>query len=231
VQSQRLIFDLPATKTLYADARGYVAVPPVTHDGRTRYEFDYSRTYYNRIEVGAVGYVHYGDRLMVSTFADYKSFAASYRDAAIDPTASDPAIHNLAQSLTHNDAGTREKAATLYDWVRHNIRYVSLFLGQSPAVPHKATDILANRYGDCKDYVALYGALLTAVGIENEPALIGLGAVYVLPSVPGYGAAAINHIITWGWESMPTPPLRVSNSAIWRLLKWTAQRCWSATAR
>jgi transglutaminase-like putative cysteine protease len=197
VQSQRLIFDLPATKTLYADARGYVAVPPVTHDGRTRYEFDYSRTYYNRIEVGAVGYVHYGDRLMVSTFADYKSFAASYRDAAIDPTASDPAIHNLAQSLTHNDAGTREKAATLYDWVRHNIRYVSLFLGQSPAVPHKATDILANRYGDCKDYVALYGALLTAVGIENEPALIGLGAVYVLPSVPGYGAAAINHIITW----------------------------------
>jgi transglutaminase-like putative cysteine protease len=197
VQSQKLIFDLPDGKTLYADARGYMAVPPVTRDGRTRYEFDYSRTYYNRIEAGAVGYVQYGDRLMVSTFPDYKSFAASYRDAAIDPTASDPAIRDLAQSLTRNDASAREKAATLYDWVRHNIRYVSLFLGQSPAVPHKAADILANRYGDCKDYVALYGALLAAVGIESEPALIGLGAVYVLPLVPGYGAAAINHIITW----------------------------------
>jgi transglutaminase-like putative cysteine protease len=197
VQSQKLIFDLPAGKTLYADARGYIAVPPVTRDGRTRYEFDYSKMYYDRIETGAVGYAQYGDRLMVSTFADYKSFAASYRDAAIDPTAGDPVILNLAQSLTRNDAGAREKAATLYDWVRHNIRYVSLFLGQSPAVPHKAADILAKRYGDCKDYVALFGALLSAVGIENEPALIGLGAVYVLPSVPGYGAAAINHIITW----------------------------------
>ena len=197
VQHQKLIFDLPAGKTLYADARGYTAVPPVTHDGRTRYEFDYSKVRYDRVEAGAVGYVQYGDRLMVSTFPDYKSFAASYRDAAIDPTANDPAIRHLAQSLTRNDAGAREKAATLYDWVRHNIRYVSLFLGQSPAVPHKAAEILANRYGDCKDYVALFGALLSAVGIENEPALVGLGAVYVLPSVPGYGAAAINHIITW----------------------------------
>ncbi|SAL20844.1 membrane protein [Caballeronia sordidicola] len=197
VQSQTLIFDLPEGKPLYADARGYTALPAVTRNGRTRYEFTYSDLHYDRVEAGAVGYVQYGDRLMVSTFADYKSFAASYRDAAIDPSANDPAIRNLAESLTRNDAGPREKAATLYDWVRHNIRYVSLYIGQSPAVPHKATEILANRYGDCKDYVALYGALLSAVGIENQPALIALGSVYTLPSVPGYGAAAVNHIITW----------------------------------
>ncbi len=41
VENQRLIFDLPANKPLYADARGYIAVPPVTQGGRTRYEFDY----------------------------------------------------------------------------------------------------------------------------------------------------------------------------------------------
>jgi transglutaminase-like putative cysteine protease len=197
VESQKLIFDLPSGKKLYADARGYVAVPPVTQDGRTRYEFDYSATHYDRIETGAVGYAQYGDRLMVSTFPDYKSFAESYRDAAIDGTANDPVIREFAQSLTRHDTDARAKAATLYDWVRHNIRYVSLFLGQSPAIPHKVTDILANRYGDCKDHVALYGALLAAVGIDSEPALIGLGPVYTLPSVPGYGAGAINHIITW----------------------------------
>ena len=197
VQSQTLVFDLPEDKPLYADARGYKALSPVTHNGRTRYEFAYSTLHYDRVEAGAVGYVQFGDRLMVSTFFDYKSFAASYRDGAIDPTANDPAIRNLAESLTRNNATSREKAATLYDWVRHNIRYVSLYLGQSPAVPHKASQILANRYGDCKDYVALYGALLSAAGIENEPALVALGSVYTLPSVPGYGASAINHIITW----------------------------------
>ncbi|MFT4505313.1 DUF3857 domain-containing transglutaminase family protein [Caballeronia sp. 15711] len=197
VEEQRLIFDLPADKPLYADARGYVAVPPVTQGGRTRYEFDYSRAHYDRVEAGSVGYAQYGDRLMVSTFPDYRSFAASYRDGTVDPSANDPAVRTLAQSLTRNESDPRAKAATLYDWVRHNIRYVSLFLGQSPAIPHRAADILANRYGDCKDYVALYGALLSAVGIENEPALIGLGSVYTLPSVPGYGGSAINHVITW----------------------------------
>jgi hypothetical protein len=103
----------------------------------------------------------------------------------------------LARSLTQNDADPRAKARTLYDWVRRNIRYVAMFIGQSPAVPHRVTEVLANRYGDCKDHVALFGALLDAVGIRNQPALIGLGSVYSLPTVPGYGSGAINHVITY----------------------------------
>ncbi|WP_350357447.1 DUF3857 and transglutaminase domain-containing protein [Paraburkholderia fungorum] len=197
VDSQKLIFDLPEDKKLYADARGYIALSPVTAHGRTRYEFDYSREHYARIETGAVGYATYGDRLMVSTFPDYAAFAASYREPAVDVTANDPSIRDLAQSLTRQDVDLRTKAKTLYDWVRRNVRYVSLYVGQSPAVPHKAVDILANRYGDCKDHVALYGALLAAVGIRSEAALISLGSVHTLPSVPGYGASAINHVITW----------------------------------
>ncbi|SAK65911.1 membrane protein [Caballeronia hypogeia] len=197
VLQQRLVFDLPADKPLYADARGYVAEPPVTQNGRTRYAFEYRRAHFARIEHGSVGYAQYGDRLMVTTFPDYASFAKSYRDAAADPGASDPAIRALAQSLTQNDTDDRAKAQTLYDWVRRHVRYVAMFIGQSPAVPHRVTEVLANRYGDCKDHVALYGALLDAAGIRNEPALIGLGSVYALPSVPGYGSGAINHIITW----------------------------------
>nr|WP_235012001.1 DUF3857 and transglutaminase domain-containing protein [Caballeronia catudaia] len=197
VLQQRLVFDLPADKPLYADARGYVAEPPVTENGRTRYAYAYRRERIARIEGGSVGYAQYGDRLMVSTFPDYARFAQSYRDAAVDPSASNPAVRALAESLTQNDADDRAKAKTLYDWVRRNIRYVAMFIGQSPAVPHRVTDVLANRYGDCKDHVALYGALLDAVSIRNEPALIGLGAVYTLPSVPGYGSGAINHVITW----------------------------------
>ncbi|KDR34844.1 membrane protein [Caballeronia grimmiae] len=197
VLDQRLVFDLPAAKPLYADARGFAADPPVTANGRTRYAFGYRRERVARIESGSVGYAQYGDRLMVSTFADYAAFAASYRGPAVDATATDPAIRALALSLTASDADARAKAKTLYDWVRRNIRYVAMFIGQSPAAPHRVTEVLANRYGDCKDHVALYGALLDAVGVRNEAALIGLGSVYALPSVPGYGAGAINHVITY----------------------------------
>jgi Domain of Unknown Function with PDB structure (DUF3857)/Transglutaminase-like superfamily len=194
---QQLIFDLPADVPLYADARGYVAEPPVTENGRTRYTFDYRHGAYAPLEAGAVGYATWGDRLMVSTTPDFATFAARYRDPAADSTTNDPAIVRLAQQLTAQTDDPRDKARILYDWVRFNIRYVALFLGETAAIPHKAADILRNRYGDCKDHVALYGALLAAVGIDSEAVLLNLGPVYTLPDVPGYGASAINHAITW----------------------------------
>jgi hypothetical protein len=197
VEQQRLIFDLPADVPLYADTRGYVAVPPVTQNGRTRYEFDYKHGPYAPIESGAVGYETWGDRLMVSTVPDYATFAARYKAPAVDATMSDPAIAQLAQSLTAASADSREKARILYDWVRMNVRYVALFLGETAAVPHKAIDILRNRYGDCKDHVALYSALLAALGIRSEAVLLNLGPYYTLPDVPGYGDSAINHAIVW----------------------------------
>ncbi|HZZ13468.1 MAG TPA: DUF3857 and transglutaminase domain-containing protein [Paraburkholderia sp.] len=197
VEMQRLIFDLPSDVPLYADARGYTALPPVTQNGRTRYEFDYQHGPYPRLEAGAVGYANWGDRLMVSTVPDFADFAARYRAPATDATMRDPEIVQLAQSLTAQASDPRTKARLLYDWMRLNIRYVALFLGETAAIPHKAIDILRNRYGDCKDHVALYSALLGAVGIRSEAVLLNLGPYYSLPAVPGYGSSAINHAIVW----------------------------------
>ncbi|KIP13218.1 hypothetical protein KY49_228 [Burkholderia sp. MSHR3999] len=197
VDYQRLVFDVPADMPLHADARGYVALPPVTANGRTRYVFEYRHGPYDRIELGAVGYPTDGDRLMVSTLPDYAAFAARYRNAAVDPSADDLAVAQLARALTAHAPDPHDKARILYDWVRANVRYVALFLGETAAAPHRVTDILRNRYGDCKDHVALFGALLAAVGVRSEPVLLNLGAVYTLPSVPGYGGGAVNHAITW----------------------------------
>lgn len=193
----RVIYDLPASVALHADARGFTALKPVEANGRTRYEYRYDKTNFNRLEYGSVSYVSYGDRLMVSTFPDYSAFAKVYRDASIDASAHDAAVVQLAQSLTAHDATSRAKAQTLYDWVRRNIRYVAINVGRGEIVPHRVTDVLANRYGDCKDHVALFTALLAAVGIRAEGALLNLGPVYSLPSVPGYGEEAINHVIAW----------------------------------
>jgi hypothetical protein len=203
----RLVYDLPAGKPLYADARGFTTIAPVTKDGRTRYEFRYEKARFGRLEYGSVAYVTYGDRLMVSTFPDYAAFAQTYRASSVDPTAHDPAVVQLARALTANDATPRAKAKTLYDWVRKNVRYVAINVGRGAVVPHRASEILAYRYGDCKDHVALYGALLDAVGIRNEPALVNSGTIYSLPAVPGYGV--INHVITW----LPDLQLYVDSTA------------------
>ncbi|MBV8260336.1 MAG: DUF3857 and transglutaminase domain-containing protein, partial [Paraburkholderia sp.] len=167
----RVIYDLPANVPLYADARGFSALKPVTAKDRTRYEYRYDKANFERLEYGSVSYVSYGDRLMVSTFPDYAAFAKVYREAAVDSGGGDAAVVQLAQTLTAHDATPRAKAQTLYDWVRRNIRYVAMNIGRGEIEPHRVTDVLANRYGDCKDHVALYGALLGAVGIRSTSAL------------------------------------------------------------
>ncbi len=188
-----LTYDLPQDMPLHADARGFKASPPATGQGRTVYRWDYVPAARARIETGAVSYLDYGHYLAVSTFSGFKDFAQAYQArATVEVTAQ---ITELAQRLTAGLPTAREKALTLSDWVRENIRYVAVYVGAGGVVPHAAQTVLDNRYGDCKDHVALLEALLSAAGIKSTPALLNLGNAYVFPKVPTLGV--LNHVITY----------------------------------
>lgn len=186
-------YNLPADKPLYADFKGYKASTPTAAAGRKIYRWDLIPAEKSRIETGAVAYSDYGQFLAVSTFTDYKTFAQAYAARAqVEVT---PAITQLAKELTANLETPHAKALVLSDWVRKNIRYVAVYVGAGGVVPHPAQAVLDNRYGDCKDHVALLEALLKAVAIESSPALINLGNAYVLPKVATLGL--LNHAITY----------------------------------
>jgi transglutaminase-like putative cysteine protease len=192
-QQFTLIYDLPETMLLYADAKGFTATRPAAAAGRKIYRWDYVPGKNARIEQGAVSYLDYGQYLAVSTFANFNAFAQAY-DARAKSTLT-PEVVKLAKSITANLDSPRAKAIALSDWVRKNIRYVAVYIGAGGVVPHPVDTILANRYGDCKDHVALLEALLTAAAIESTPALINLGNAYALPEVPTLGV--LNHVITY----------------------------------
>ncbi|MGC6368257.1 DUF3857 domain-containing transglutaminase family protein [Pseudomonas sp. K2I15] len=188
-----LTYDLPADKPLYADARGFNASTPAAAPGRKVYRWDYVSAEKSRPEQGAVAYVDYGQRLAVSTFPSYQALAKAYdARATVEVT---PAISTLANQLTANLPTPRAKAMVLSDWVRRNIRYVAVYIDAGGVVPHAAQSVLDNRYGDCKDHVALLEALLKAVAIESSPALISYGSAYTLPKVAA--VSPINHAITY----------------------------------
>ncbi|WP_419794251.1 DUF3857 and transglutaminase domain-containing protein [Pseudomonas palleroniana] len=188
-----LIYDLPAEKPLRADARGFTPSEPAAAPGRKVYRWDYVQADKTRPEQYAVAYTDYGQFLAVSTFAGYKDLARAYQArAVVDVT---PDITRLAQKLTAGLPTPRAKALALSDWVRKNIRYVAVYIDAGGVVPHPAQAVLDNRYGDCKDHVALLEALLKAVDIDSSPALINLGNAYTLPNVAAL--APINHVITY----------------------------------
>lgn len=190
-----LIYDLPPDVALHADSKGFTEQVSALPDRRIRHRWVYVPSDKARIESDSVAYTDYGDHLAVSTFADYRGFAAAYRVRADDKQGVTPKIRVLAAQLTQGLSDPRQQTEVLSNWVRKNIRYVAVYIGAGGVVPHPAEQVLDNRYGDCKDHVALLGALLTAVGIDSTPALINARNAYRLPTVPTLGV--LNHVINY----------------------------------
>ena len=85
-------------------------------------------------------------------------------------------LARTARELTAGREERRARLAALLDFVRRRVRYVAAGAaidGHRPAAPG---EVLARRWGDCKDKAVLLVAMLRGVGIEAYPALIHLGA-------------------------------------------------------
>ncbi len=190
-----LTYDMPTTLPLFADARGFTALPTSESDGRRRYRWRYIDSPHARPEADAVSYLDHGKRLAVSTFASHAGFARAYAARASPQAQVTPAIRQLAARLTTGLTDTRDRALALADWVRKHVRYVAVYVGPGGVVPHAADTVLANRYGDCKDHAVLLEALLRAAGIDSTAALLNSGTAYRLPAVPTLGI--VNHVITF----------------------------------
>ncbi len=86
-----------------------------------------------------------------------------------------PEISALAARLAGGLDG-EAAARRVYDWVAGNIRYVAVYMDPNDGwVPHAADEVLRAGYGDCKDHVVLMQALLGALGIRAEAAVVDWG--------------------------------------------------------
>ena len=191
----QLIYDLPASMPLHADATGFAPVATSSTPGRRRYQWQYIDGPNPRAEAGAVSYFDYGKRLAVSTFGGYPALARAYAARSAERARVTPAIAQLATQLIDGLADPRARALALSDWVRRHIRYVGVYVGPGGVVPHATATVLANRYGDCKDHAILLEALLRAAGIDSSAALVNSGNAYRLPGTPTLGI--FNHVITY----------------------------------
>jgi transglutaminase-like putative cysteine protease len=190
-----LIYDMPDRLQLNADSIGFAASMPVSPAGRKIYRWDYIPTENHRVEQGSIDWMEYRPRLYVSTFADFASFAQAYDKNARDMAVITPKISELAHKITANLSDPRAQAWALANWVRKNIRSVTVPIGAAGVIPHDAGSVLDNRYGDSKDHAALMESLLAALGIDSTPALINRDRLYAAPSVPTL--RFFNQVITY----------------------------------
>jgi transglutaminase-like putative cysteine protease len=187
--------NIPTSLPLYVEQRRIAGGLESTKDSVNHYHFSYRWTGAKAPESGSVWAGDYAPVLYVSTYPDMISVGKAYHLAAAPMAQVTDSIRRLATEVTSGVTGDAAKVRALDHWVAKNIRYVAVFLGHGGLIPHPADQVLANRYGDCKDHAVLMEALLAAVNIQSTTALVNSGIAYTLAEVGSIGPP--NHAITY----------------------------------
>ncbi len=84
-----------------------------------------------------------------------------------------PGLSSLAATWTGDPA---ERALAAIRFVQDDVRYLGMEIGPNSHKPHPPGEVLAQRFGDCKDKALLLTTLLRIVGVEADPALVNTRA-------------------------------------------------------
>jgi transglutaminase-like putative cysteine protease len=194
-ESSRLTVDAPKSLALNVHIRGDgLSDETIETAEDRRHVFQYRPSAWTAEEPGAVSSWDRDPRLEITTFRDQAELGASYWSSMKDEDVIAPEITSLAEEITKGIDNRRDQVIAIDRWVKKNIRYVLVFLGSGGITPNPAASVLKNKFGDCKDHVALMGALLRAKGIPSEQALVNLGSTYGLPDLP---IPLFNHVMLY----------------------------------
>jgi tetratricopeptide (TPR) repeat protein len=130
--------------------------------------------------------------VVCSTFTSWEEVAKWKQRLRADCWQCTPEVRAVVERVTHGLNTPEAKARALTLWLRQKIRYVSV--GEKhDYTPHSPAEVLANRFGDCKDTSQLLAVMFREAGIPV--ALVTLGALddgQILESVPSpWGTHAI----------------------------------------
>ncbi|HEY6477951.1 MAG TPA: DUF3857 domain-containing protein, partial [Polyangia bacterium] len=110
--------------------------------------------------------------LHVSTYGTWSEVAAWYWHLVEDQLGADDDIRRTAHGLVTPGMSEEARVRAVYDFVVENTRYVGLEFGIHGYKPYKVTQVLARRFGDCKDKASLLVALLREVGVQADLVLV-----------------------------------------------------------
>lgn len=163
-------------------------IPAVRHESHVPSSSDY------HIVIKPDSVVYEGKKYGFSNWSDVARF---YNELAeIEPVPADKStIKLLAEDIVKDAANELDSLEALLDYVRDNIRYISLNIGRGEFKPLKPIEVLNKKFGDCKDQSALLTALCRSLGFDANPALMttrDIPDVILSLPWPGY----FNHVIT-----------------------------------
>jgi hypothetical protein len=106
--------------------------------------------------------------------AEWSAVASWYRDLVAAVPRGSTVVSDTARRLAAGTTDKRQLVERLLAFVRRDVRYVAVEIGIGGYRPAAPEEVLARRWGDCKDKAMLLVDLLAAVGIDGRLVLVRL---------------------------------------------------------
>lgn len=143
-----------------------------TKGGKRTYKWDVSNLPGIKAEPMMPPFDEIKPALGLTTFKDFKKMGKWVWDL-FKPQTELPEDIKIFTAELIKDAKTREeKILAIYNYIIHEIRYVSISFGKFGYTPHTVERTFRSRYGDCKDTAILFAAMLKEAGITAYAALV-----------------------------------------------------------
>lgn len=126
--------------------------------------------------------------------AGWGTLGKDYLKSIADRLAPDDAVTAEAKRITAGLQSSDEKVSVLASYVQSNYVYKAIEFGRRARIPNKPSEIIHNKYGDCKDHAVLLRQMLNAVNVPADLVLLpSQGAI--VPDLPSMDQ--FNHMIVY----------------------------------
>jgi cellulose synthase operon protein C len=164
----------PAGRVMHTNTPRLVGLASqVTDEGGDRV-YRFSATDVPKIdgEPAMPGLAEVAPYLHVSTYATWAEVGNWYWRLVSEQLTPDDELRHAAHAAVTPGMTDEERVRAIHSLVLTGTRYVGLEFGIHGYKPYKVTQVLARRFGDCKDKASLMVALLREVGITSELVLV-----------------------------------------------------------
>ena len=131
-------------------------------------------------------------KMWARTAGTWKDLGLWYSGLTASTRAPSAQMQTKVAEITAKAPDRLTKMKVLAEFVQRQIRYVAIEIGIGGMQPHRAADVFAHQYGDCKDKATLMSAMLHEIGVDSYYVLVDTERGIVTPSFP---SPRFNHAI------------------------------------
>src|SRR6185312_6419841 len=171
-QLKRYVLITPAAQKIFVHAEKIAPASTSARDGSQIFLWESRSIPALPREPRSPGVTETSPYVHVSTMGDWEQLGSWYADLVRPQFALDQPLQDELARITNGLHSDKEKISAIQEFVLRSTHYVALEFGIYSYKPYPVTQVYARRFGDCKDKASLMIAMLHAVGIDAELALV-----------------------------------------------------------